>query len=173
MPMGRAFATVAVLCLPLAAGFSAAATRTSVHATAARNVERPRHHVLAAAPVPLAPPRSARPPLLRRVARAAGGALIGALAPLGIAAAGTSVSFGTVPLMARLSYSLKQLLLKSGKDGKKTVFLFDDTQIVMETFVEDINNILNAGEVPNLMKDEDMGQILDAMTPLCQDKGRR
>ena len=66
---------------------------------------------------------------------------------------------------------LKMLLLKAGKDGKKTVFLFDDTQIVEETFVEDINNILNSGEVPNLMRDEDMGAILDAMTPICQDKG--
>ena len=63
---------------------------------------------------------------------------------------------------------LKQLLLKTGKDGKKTIFLFDDTQIVMETFLEDINNILNSAEVPNLMKDEDLGPIFDAMTPLLQ-----
>ena len=66
---------------------------------------------------------------------------------------------------------LKMLMMKAGKDGKKTVFLFDDTQIVMETFVEDINNILNSGEVPNLMKDEDMGMIADAMTPVCKEKG--
>ena len=65
---------------------------------------------------------------------------------------------------------LKQLLLKAGKDGKKTVFLFDDTQIVMETFLEDINNILNSAEVPNLMKDEDLGPIFDLMTPILQAK---
>ena len=29
---------------------------------------------------------------------------------------------------------LKQLLLKSGKDGKKTVFLFDDTQVHAYSF---------------------------------------
>ena len=61
----------------------------------------------------------------------------------------------------------------AGTASREVVFLFSDTQIKEESFVEDINNILNAGEVPNLMKDEDMGQILDAMTPLCQDKGRR
>ena len=61
---------------------------------------------------------------------------------------------------------LKALLLKAGLDGKKMVFLFDDAQIVDETFVEDINNILNSGEVPNLMKDEDLGPIFDKMTPI-------
>ena len=30
------------------------------------------------------------------------------------------------------------------------MFLFSDTQIENETHVEDINSILNAGEVPNL-----------------------
>ena len=65
---------------------------------------------------------------------------------------------------------LKQLLLKTGRDDKKTVFLFDDTQIVTETFLEDINNVLNAGEVPNLMCDEDLGPIFDEMTPILQSK---
>ena len=65
---------------------------------------------------------------------------------------------------------LKTLLLKADMDGKKMVFLFDDAQIVDETFVEDINNVLNAGEVPNLMKDEDLGPIFDKMTPILVQK---
>jgi dynein heavy chain len=32
------------------------------------------------------------------------------------------------------------------------VFLFSDTQIVSESFVEDISNLLNTYEVPNLMQ---------------------
>ncbi len=32
-------------------------------------------------------------------------------------------------------------------EGKNTVFLFTDTQIIQESFLEDINNILNSGEV--------------------------
>lgn len=35
----------------------------------------------------------------------------------------------------------------AGDNPKPTVFLFDDTQIVTETFLEDVNNILTSGEV--------------------------
>ena len=35
-------------------------------------------------------------------------------------------------------------------EGVPTVFLFDDTQIVYESFLEDVNLLLNTGEVPNL-----------------------
>jgi len=45
---------------------------------------------------------------------------------------------------------LKRLLSTAGGDGKATVFLFTDTQIKLESFVEDINNLLNTCEVPNL-----------------------
>ena len=42
---------------------------------------------------------------------------------------------------------LKRLLLKAGSEGKQTVFLFSDNQIKDESFVEDINMILNTGGV--------------------------
>ena len=45
---------------------------------------------------------------------------------------------------------LKKVLLRAGKEGKSIVFLFTDSQIVKESFLEDINNILNSGEVPNI-----------------------
>jgi len=56
---------------------------------------------------------------------------------------------------------LKKVLMMAGKDGKPTVFLFSDTQIVSESFVEDINNILNIGEVPNLWESDERAMILD------------
>ena len=43
-----------------------------------------------------------------------------------------------------------KLFMGCGVDQKQTVFLFSDTQISNEAFVEDINNILNNGEIPNL-----------------------
>lgn len=39
---------------------------------------------------------------------------------------------------------IKKLLIKSGQEGEKSVFLFSDTQIVRESFLEDINNLLNS-----------------------------
>ena len=52
-----------------------------------------------------------------------------------------------------------KVILHGGRGGPPladVVFLFTDTQIVKEIFLEDINNILNSGEVPNLMDPEDM-----------------
>jgi hypothetical protein len=40
---------------------------------------------------------------------------------------------------------LKKILMKAGGEGKPTVFLFTDSQIKDETFVEDINMLLNTG----------------------------
>ena len=37
------------------------------------------------------------------------------------------------------------LAMQAGCQNKPTVFLFDETQIVQETFLEDINNILTSG----------------------------
>ncbi|KAK2953633.1 putative Dynein axonemal heavy chain 6 [Blattamonas nauphoetae] len=45
---------------------------------------------------------------------------------------------------------LKKLYTLSGAEGKPTVFLLSDNQIVNESFLEDINCILNSGDVPGL-----------------------
>ncbi|XP_024523426.1 dynein heavy chain 1, axonemal [Selaginella moellendorffii] len=66
---------------------------------------------------------------------------------------------------------LKRVLMKAGVDDKETTFLFSDTQILTESFLEDINNILNSGEVPNLWKNEDMDLISNAMRPILLSLG--
>lgn len=38
------------------------------------------------------------------------------------------------------------MYFNAGCNNENTVFLFTDTQIVQEGFLEDINNILNSGE---------------------------
>lgn len=45
---------------------------------------------------------------------------------------------------------LKRLYNTAGIEGKPVVFLFSDNQIVNESFLEDVNNILNSGEVPGM-----------------------
>ena len=54
---------------------------------------------------------------------------------------------------------LKTLLKAGGVEGDPTCFLFSDTQIVLESFLEDINNILNTGEVPNIFDDGERAEI--------------
>jgi dynein heavy chain len=56
------------------------------------------------------------------------------------------------------------LFMNCGVEEKQTVFLFSDTQIVREAFVEDINNVLNNGEIPNLYSAaEDIMVVMDNM----------
>ena len=45
---------------------------------------------------------------------------------------------------------LRRCLLQAGVKDTPTSFVFTDAQVVMESFLEDVNNILNAGDVPNL-----------------------
>lgn len=54
---------------------------------------------------------------------------------------------------------LKRILQKAGGAMHPTVFLFSDTQIKDEAFVEDINNLLNSGEVPNMFPSDEKMQV--------------
>jgi len=60
--------------------------------------------------------------------------------------------------------------MQAGVDNKATSFLFVDTQIVNEQMLEDINNVLNAGDVPNLYKIEDNEGIFKVGKLLCMEK---
>ena len=64
---------------------------------------------------------------------------------------------------------LKRILRRAGGEAKNTVFLFSDTQIKNEAFVEDINNLLNSGEVPNMFPTDEKMQACSfaAMRIVC------
>lgn len=78
---------------------------------------------------------------------------------------------GTRDWMARLTSScplfllpssgqdIKRLYRQVGVELKATSFLFVDTQIADESFLEDINNILSSGEVPNLYKADEFEEV--------------
>ena len=67
---------------------------------------------------------------------------------------------------------LKDILRKSGGEGSQTVFLFSDTQIKDESFMEDINNILNTGEIPNLYPKDEIMSILELVRPRAKRVGK-
>jgi dynein heavy chain, axonemal len=58
---------------------------------------------------------------------------------------------------------LKKLYMACGCENKKMVFLFNDTQVKEETFLEDINNLLSSGVVPNLFQKDEYPAIYDSV----------
>lgn len=56
---------------------------------------------------------------------------------------------------------LKMLYRQAGVENKPTLFLMDDTQIINEIFLEDINNILTSGEVPNLFSKDEINGVCE------------
>lgn len=67
---------------------------------------------------------------------------------------------------------IKRLLTVAGGDGKSAVFLFTDSQIKLESFVEDINNLLNTAEVPNLFASDEKATLGEKVRPGAKAAGR-
>uniref|UniRef100_A0A6E8VFP2 AAA+ ATPase domain-containing protein n=1 Tax=Anopheles coluzzii TaxID=1518534 RepID=A0A6E8VFP2_ANOCL len=66
---------------------------------------------------------------------------------------------------------LRRIYWIAGVLNKPTVFLITDTQIVHEAFMEDINNILNSGEVPNLFEGDEYEKIILNTRQPCIESG--
>ncbi|KAL0216159.1 hypothetical protein P9112_008343 [Eukaryota sp. TZLM1-RC] len=66
---------------------------------------------------------------------------------------------------------LRSMYNKAGIEGKSVVFLLTDSQIVDDSFLEDVNNILNSGEVPNLYENEDYEELITQMRPIIRELG--
>ncbi|OBS81697.1 hypothetical protein A6R68_24313, partial [Neotoma lepida] len=67
---------------------------------------------------------------------------------------------------------LKVILRKCAEGDMQGVFLFTDTQIKRESFLEDINNLLNAGEVPNLFALDEKQEICEKMRQLDRQRDK-
>ena len=66
---------------------------------------------------------------------------------------------------------IKSLYKKSGIDGQPVTFLFTDNQIADESFVEDVNNILNSGEVPGMYTSDEKEKCIADIRQWCDDQG--
>ncbi|WAQ96862.1 DYH3-like protein [Mya arenaria] len=68
---------------------------------------------------------------------------------------------------------IKKLFLKTGSEGKQTVFLFADTQIKDESFMEDISMILNTGDVPNLFAQDEKAELIEKMQAVARQENEK
>ncbi|KAI4504209.1 hypothetical protein M0802_000680 [Mischocyttarus mexicanus] len=59
---------------------------------------------------------------------------------------------------------LKKLYSIAGVENKPTSFLFNDTQVAEEQFLEIVNNMLSTGEIANLYKNDEMEDIKIRLT---------
>lgn len=67
---------------------------------------------------------------------------------------------------------IKKMLRNCGLEEQTMQFLFSDTQIVFESFLEDINNLLNSGEIPNLYPPDEKINICDELADRARAVGR-
>jgi dynein heavy chain len=65
---------------------------------------------------------------------------------------------------------LKNCLLQAGSKRIMTTFLITDTQIIDEKMLEDINNILNTGDVANIYGAEDLEEMNKNARRDCQER---
>ena len=64
-----------------------------------------------------------------------------------------------------------RMMMDAATHEKDTTFILSDTQIIKTSFLEDINNMLNTGEIPNLFKKkEDLDELTSSMRILAKKK---
>lgn len=71
--------------------------------------------------------------------------------------------------MVQFREFIKELMFLAGIQGQPLTFTMTDSQILTETFIEDLNNILNTGEIPNLMVAEDKDKIQNELRTVITD----
>ncbi|GAA6086657.1 dynein heavy chain 3, axonemal, partial [Tachysurus ichikawai] len=68
---------------------------------------------------------------------------------------------------------LKRVMTKAGLEGKKTTFLLGDGQMKDEMFVEDVNTLLNTGDVPNMFAQDERAEIVEKMQTVAKNEGKK
>ncbi len=66
---------------------------------------------------------------------------------------------------------LRAVLHQAGTGKSEMVFLLSDTQIKEEAYVEDVNSMLNTGQVPNIFEMDEKVAIIDEMRKILKTAG--
>ncbi|KAF5300254.1 hypothetical protein FQR65_LT09209 [Abscondita terminalis] len=67
---------------------------------------------------------------------------------------------------------IKKVVKEAGGRGKQTVFLITESQIKEDVFLQDIDGLLNSGEVPNIFKIDEKQEILELVRLTAQGGNR-
>ncbi|KAF3422790.1 hypothetical protein E2986_04661 [Frieseomelitta varia] len=67
---------------------------------------------------------------------------------------------------------IKGILKRATATDLHSTFLFSDTQIKHENFLEDISNLLNSGEIPNIFTAEELAEICEQMRKIDRQRDR-
>jgi dynein heavy chain len=65
-----------------------------------------------------------------------------------------------------------EILLETGEKNLSTVFIVSDSDIIEESYLELINNLLNRGEIPNLWELEEKDKIIRDLRQVNKELGR-
>ncbi|KAJ3224818.1 Dynein heavy chain 2, axonemal [Clydaea vesicula] len=65
---------------------------------------------------------------------------------------------------------IKTLYRLTGLEGKPTAFLFTDTQILNNSFLEDLSSIMSSGDVPSLFTSDEMAEIKSSLGPAAKEE---
>ena len=74
--------------------------------------------------------------------------------------------------MIEFREDIKTLMRDCGGKGQKTTFIFTDNAIKEQAFLEDINNILNTGEVPNIFPADEKVDVCDSVRKAAKEEGK-
>ncbi|KAG1666392.1 hypothetical protein FOA52_006501 [Chlamydomonas sp. UWO 241] len=66
---------------------------------------------------------------------------------------------------------LRKMYRLCGIDGKRVAFVFTDNHIVHESFVEDINSLLNSGEITGLFPQDERDRLMADFRPYATSSG--
>lgn len=64
---------------------------------------------------------------------------------------------------------IKAMMRKAGLENRSIVFLLSDTQIKQESMLEDVDSLLNSGEVANIFESDEKAEICEAVRPRAQE----
>ena len=68
---------------------------------------------------------------------------------------------------------LKAVMLRTGVEGRQLVFLMSDGQVKDEAMLEDINMLLNTGDVPNMFPADERAVIVDKVQAIARKEGKK